>query len=70
MAAITFTYPRDRAYWLDIDFTVRGKVSGTEATYVGYTLLRGLASDYATKAISPPGAVSPYGQASACNDKN
>ncbi|MFM9435561.1 hypothetical protein ACFDR9_002630 [Janthinobacterium sp. CG_23.3] len=70
MAVVTFTYARDRAFWLDIDFTVRGKVSGTESTYVGYTLLRGLNSDYAIKTISPPGVVSPYGRASACNDKN
>ncbi len=70
MATFTFTYARDRALWLDIDFTVRGTVSGTEATYVGYTLLGGLGSDYSNKAVTPPGVVSPYGQASACNDKN
>ena len=69
-AVVTMTYPRDRANWLDVELTIRGNSSGTEATYVGYTLLPGLASDYSSLAVAPPGVVSPYGQATDCRNPN
>lgn len=69
-ATISIFYPKDRAYWLDVDFTIRGAVSGSEARYVGYTLLSGAAADYATPATQPPGYVSPYGTSGACTDVN
>ncbi|MET3134022.1 hypothetical protein AAKU55_004315 [Oxalobacteraceae bacterium GrIS 1.11] len=65
---MSLVYPRDRAYWIDVDFVFRGSVSGTEATYKGYTILPGLAADYKDATISPPGVVSPYGKSSACDD--
>jgi hypothetical protein len=67
-ATISMIYPRDRAYWLDVDFTIRGAVSGSEATYVGYTLLPGLAADYNSATTAPPGVVSPYGTSTSCGD--
>jgi hypothetical protein len=69
-ATISIVYPRDRAYWLDVDFTIRGAVAGSEARYVGYTVLPGLAADYGTVAVSPPGQVSPYGKSGVCTDVN
>ncbi|MDB5937368.1 MAG: hypothetical protein JWQ01_4712, partial [Massilia sp.] len=66
-AIISLIYPRDRAFWLDVDFTIRGAVSGSEASYVGYTVLPGLGLDYNTVA-SPPGQTSPYGTSSSCGD--
>ena len=65
---VTLTYPRDRANWLNVELTIRGNSSGTEATYVGYTLLPGLFSDFNRKDVSPPGVNSPYGQANVCSD--
>lgn len=65
---VTLTYPRDRANWLNVELTIRGNSSGTEATYVGYTLLPGLFSDFNRKDVSPPGVKSPYGQANVCSD--
>lgn len=67
---LSLVYPRDRAYWIDVDFTIRGAVSGSEATYVGYTVLPGLATDYSDADKAPPGLVSPYGTAVECRDKN
>jgi hypothetical protein len=67
-AIISLTYPRDRAFWMDVDFTIRGAVAGSEASYVGYTVLPGLASDYISATVAPPGLVSPYGQSSTCSD--
>jgi hypothetical protein len=69
-ATISLVYPKDRGYWLDVDFTIRGAVSGSEASYVGYTVLPGLAEDYNTATKAPPGAVSPYGKSSICEDVN
>jgi hypothetical protein len=69
-ATVSLSYPKDRAYWLDVDFTIRGAVSGSEARYVGYTILRGAAPDYKDPAVAPPGAISPYGQSSVCTDVN
>jgi hypothetical protein len=65
---VTLTYPRDRANWLNVELTIRGNSSGTEATYVGYTLLPGLFSDFNRPDVSPPGMHSPYGQANVCSD--
>ena len=67
-AMVTLTYPRDRANWLNVELTIRGNSSGTEATYVGYTLLPGLFSDFNRLDVSPPGMYSPYGQANVCSD--
>jgi hypothetical protein len=61
-AIVSLTYPKDRAYWLAVDLTIRGQVAGSEAVYVGYIpRLSGAATDYRDKNISPPGATSPYG---------
>ncbi|MES2757876.1 MAG: Ig-like domain-containing protein [Pseudomonadota bacterium] len=67
-ATISMIYPRDRAGWLDVEFTIRGAVSGSEASYVGYTVLPGLATDYGSAGVPPPGQVSPYGKSSQCED--
>jgi hypothetical protein len=67
-AIVSMSYPKDRAYWLDVDFTIRAAVSGSEASYVGYTMLRGAAADYSTLNVAPPGAVSPYGQSTFCSN--
>jgi hypothetical protein len=60
-AIVSLIYPRDRANWLDVDLTIRGQVSGTESSYVGYTHLPGLAADFNSLTNSPPGRYSPYG---------
>ena len=67
-ATISMVYPRDRAYWIDVEFTIRGAVSGSEATYVGYTVLPNLGSDYANSGVAPPGQTSPYGTSTSCGD--
>ena len=69
-AVVSLTYPRDRANWLTIDLTIRGQVSGTEARYVGYSRLPGLAADFSSLTTSPPGRVSPYGTATDCSNPN
>lgn len=67
-AVFSLIYPKDRARWLDVDLTFRGTVAGSEASYVGYTMLSGAAGDYASAITAPPGAVSPYGVSTLCSD--
>ncbi|AKU22816.1 hypothetical protein ACZ75_16425 [Massilia sp. NR 4-1] len=69
-ATISLSYPRDRVYWVDADMTIRGQVAGTEARYVGYVSLIGLATDYNNKDLIPPGQTSPYGKANVCTNPN
>lgn len=69
-AIISMLYPKDRAFWIDVDFTIRGAVSGSEARYVGYTLLPGASVDYKDATVAPPGKVSPYGTSTSCFDVN
>ncbi|MFL6660221.1 MAG: Ig-like domain-containing protein [Massilia sp.] len=69
-AIVQVLYPRDRARWIDVDFTISATVAGSEGHYVGYTILPGLAGDYTNASNSPPGVVSPYGQAAGCNNTN
>jgi hypothetical protein len=68
IATISMIYPRDRAFWIEVEFTIRGAVSGSEATYVGYTVLPTLSTDYANSGITPPGQTSPYGTSTSCGD--
>ncbi|MEJ7807417.1 MAG: Ig-like group 1 domain-containing protein, partial [Telluria sp.] len=67
-ATITLIYPRDRANWIDIDFIIRGSVSGSESSYVGYVRLPGAAADFNSQQSSPPGSPSPYGTSNSCSD--
>jgi hypothetical protein len=61
-ATVSLTYPRDRAKWMSVDLTIRGQAAGSEAVYVAYIpRLLGAADDYRDKAITPPGATSPFG---------
>lgn len=69
-ATISLIYPRDRAKWLTVDLTITGQTAGTEARYVGFIQLTGLATDYTNKNIDPPGRISPYGTAALCTDPN
>lgn len=67
-AIINVTYPRDRAYWLEVTMTLTGSVAGSESIYQTTFILPGLAADYVA-GVSPPGNPSPYGQATACTNK-
>jgi hypothetical protein len=68
-AVIAILYPKDHALWLDVQMTIRGSVSGSEATFVTPVfMLEGVATDYALT-TTPPGFHSPYG-VNPCNVAN
>ncbi|UGQ46778.1 beta strand repeat-containing protein [Massilia endophytica] len=67
-AIVSLTYARDRAYWVAVDLTITGQTAGTEARYVGYSVLPGLGADYTSKNTTPPGVRSPYGILAGCSN--
>ncbi|WP_292934289.1 hypothetical protein [Noviherbaspirillum sp.] len=68
-AIISIRYPKDRANWTAIVLTVRGSVTGTEATYSTQEyILPMLAGDLQSQ-TNPPGYSNPYG-VNPCNIAN
>ncbi|MBW3500812.1 Ig-like domain-containing protein [Janthinobacterium sp. NKUCC08_JDC] len=61
MATVTVSYPRNFASWVHVALTVRGTVSGTEASATADLPLPTLASDFSARRVDPPGRLSPYG---------
>ncbi|WP_425251523.1 Ig-like domain-containing protein [Janthinobacterium sp. NFX145] len=61
MATVTVSYPRNYASWVEVTLTVRGTVSGTEASATADFPLPTLASDFSARRVDPPGRLSPYG---------
>ncbi|MDQ4624455.1 Ig-like domain-containing protein [Janthinobacterium lividum] len=61
MATVTVSYPRNYGSWVDVVLTVRGSVSGTEASATAEWPLPTLASDFSVRRVDPPGRLSPYG---------
>ncbi|MEG0881298.1 MAG: Ig domain-containing protein, partial [Janthinobacterium sp.] len=61
MATVTVSYPRNYGSWVHVALTVRGTVSGTEASTTADFPLPTLASDFSARRVDPPGRLSPYG---------
>ena len=61
MATVTLSYPRNHGSWVHVALTVRGTVSGTEASATADFQLPTLASDFSARRVDPPGRISPYG---------
>lgn len=67
-ATVSLVYPRDRAFWLDVNLTIRGQASGTESRYTSLVHLMGLSTDYSAQNVTPPGQTSPYGVSTQCSN--
>ena len=61
MATVTVSYPRNYGSWVQLALTVRGTVSGTEASTTAELPLATLAKDFSARRVPPPGRDSPYG---------
>lgn len=66
LATVSLRYPADRAYWVSVELTVTGTVSGTESVARNTFLLTGVAGDYNEVTVQPPGRLSPFGLAASC----
>ncbi len=58
---VTVVWPRDHAYYVGVRLLVKASVAGTESTASADFVLPGLAADFNTQTVSPPGPFSPYG---------
>ncbi|TFV99577.1 Ig-like group 1 domain-containing protein [Oxalobacteraceae bacterium OM1] len=57
-AKVSLTYPKDRGNWVEVQLTIRGTVSGTEATYqTAAYFLPVLATDLSDQNTPPPGNI-------------
>jgi hypothetical protein len=65
-AQFFITYPKDHANWVEVLLTGIASVAGTETTAQAEFVLPILSTDVENGGVSPPGAISPYGQASNC----
>jgi len=65
-ATVNLIYPKDHAYWVGVALTATATVAGTQNSTTANFLLPGLASDYASQSIAPPGPISPYGMGTTC----
>ncbi len=65
-ALIDVFYPQEFAYWLEVTLEARAAVQGTEYAALTTFVLPGLASDFASEDISPPGVSSPFGTDGIC----
>jgi len=70
IAEAILTYPKDHATWTEVTLEARTGVAGNDPPAVATFFLVGLASDYTDLNVSPPGALSPYGQSGLCTDPN
>ncbi len=61
IATVSLRYPRDRAYWVQVELKINGQAFGTESTARTQFTLAGLAKDYIDHNVAPPGQLSPYG---------
>jgi hypothetical protein len=68
LVTVSLRYPRDRAHWVRVELTVSGAVAGTGSMARNSFWLGGLAKDYSSRAVLPPGQTSLYGTASRCED--
>lgn len=69
-AAVNLIYPKDHAYWVAVRLTATATVNGTQSSTSQDFWLPGLAADFDSQNIQPPGPSSPYGQGTTCLDKN
>jgi hypothetical protein len=59
-------YPQEYAYWLEVALSASTTVQGTEFVRTSTFMLPGLATDFNTATITPPGPISPFFQATSC----
>jgi hypothetical protein len=70
IALVDILYPQEHAFWLEVTLEARTSTQGTEFARATRFVLPGAAADFNSPTTSPPGVVSPFGQASNCADPN
>jgi hypothetical protein len=70
VATAIITYAKDHATWVEDVLEARTGVVGNDPPALVTFVLPGLAADYASATVTPPGVISPYGQSAVCNNTN
>jgi Bacterial Ig-like domain (group 1) len=65
-ASVNLIYPKDHAFWVQVALTATATVQGTQNSATATFWLPGLAADYASQTVMPPGQISPYGENHSC----
>ncbi|MGC1459434.1 MAG: Ig-like domain-containing protein [Steroidobacteraceae bacterium] len=69
-ATVNITYPKDHAFWVALKLTATATVAGSQNSTSAIFWLPGLATDFTTQSVDPPGVISPYGTYATCGDHN
>ncbi len=67
-AFATVSYPAEYAYYLQVTLQAQASVQGTAYSASSTFLLPGLAADFNSPTVSPPGPISPFGKSATCSD--
>ncbi|MDD4962766.1 MAG: Ig-like domain-containing protein [Gallionella sp.] len=68
IATASIVYPKNYASWAEVTLEATAGVVGTDPPTRVTFVLPGLASDYVNITVSPPGQISPFGQAAICTN--
>jgi hypothetical protein len=60
-ALVDIYYAQDLAYWLQVTLEAKATVQGTEFRKAATFVLEGLAADFSSETVAPPGLTSPFG---------
>ena len=71
-ATATITYAKDRSNWAEMTLEARTGVAGNDPPTTATFFLPGVAADYTSISIAPPGQTSPYGAGTStlCTNNN
>ena len=67
-AFATVSYPAEYAYYLQVTLQAQASVQGTAYSASSTFLLPGLAADFTSPNVVPPGPISPFGKSATCSD--
>lgn len=67
-AFATVSYPAEYAYYLQVTLQAQTSVQGTAYSASTTFLLPGLAADFNSPTVGPPGPISPFGKSATCSD--
>lgn len=67
-ATATITFSKDHATWVAFVLEARSSVNSNDPPATAAYTLTGVAGDYSSQTVAPPGVVSPYGVSALCTD--
>jgi hypothetical protein len=69
-ATAEISYAKEFAYWVDVELEARAGTAGNDPPSTVVFTLPGYVGDYTVETVSPPGAISPFGASTGCDNTN